>query len=93
VLENGSQVGCIDQETIAERLSDFEAEGRGDSGAFGELKISQVMGLPLPALQKASSLASPFGFFREHKAVLILEGKEATGILTLSDIVQYHLRS
>ncbi len=93
VLENGSQVGCIDQEAIAEKLSDFETEGGGDSAAFGDLKVSQVMGLPLPALQKASSLASPFGFFREHKAVLILEGKEPTGILTLSDIVQFHLRT
>jgi len=93
VLEGGAQVGCIDQETIAERLSDFEAKGEGDSGAFGNLKVSQVMGLPLPAMQKASSLASPFGFFREHKAVLILEGKTPVGILTISDIVQFHLHT
>jgi cystathionine beta-synthase len=93
VLEHGTQVGCIEQEGMAEKLSDFESEGRGDASAFGDLKVSQVMGLPLPAVQKASSLASPFGFFREHKAVLVLEGKEPTGILTLSDIVQYHLRT
>lgn len=93
VLENGSQVGCITQDALAEKLSDFEAEGRGDAGSFGDLKVSQIMGLPLPAVQAASSLASPFGFFREHKAVLILEGKTPSGILTLSDVVQYHLRS
>lgn len=93
VLEAGAQVGSLDQEAIAERLSDFEARGQGDAGAFGELKVSQVMAPPLPALQKASCLASPFGFFREHKAVLILEGKAPVGILTISDIVQYHLRT
>ncbi|HKP94613.1 MAG TPA: pyridoxal-phosphate dependent enzyme, partial [Fibrobacteria bacterium] len=93
VFEGGTQVGCVAQQALAEKLSDFEAEGRGDAGSFGDLKVAQVMGLPLPSVQTASSLASPFGFFREHRALLILEGREPVGILTLSDVVQYHLRS
>jgi cystathionine beta-synthase len=93
VLEAGSIAGCVTQQGIAEKLSEFEAEGRGDAGAFGELKIAQIMGLPLPAVQVSSSLANPFGFFREHKALLVLDGKHPIGILTLSDIVHYHLKT
>jgi len=93
VIESGTQVGCVTEQSMAEKLTDFEASGRGDSAAFGELKVSEIMGLPLPIVQLDSSLGSPLGFFRERRAVLVMDGREPGGILTLSDIVQYLLKT
>ncbi|MDB5051800.1 MAG: Cystathionine beta-synthase [Fibrobacteres bacterium] len=93
VLVDGLQVGGVTQKGIAEKLAEFEAGGQGDAGAFGELRVAQVMGLPLPVVQLAASLAAPFGFFREHQAALIMDGARAVGILTLSDVVHYFLKT
>jgi cystathionine beta-synthase len=93
VMADGAQVGSVTQKGIAERLGEFEALGQGDAGDFGELPVSQVMGLPLPVVQLSASLAAPFGFFREHQAALVLDGPEPVGILTLSDVVHYHLKT
>jgi cystathionine beta-synthase len=93
VLEGGIQVGSVTGQGIAEKLSAFESDGRGTSGDFGDLRTSEVMGLPLPTVQLSSRLESPFGFFREHQSVVVLEGANPVGILTLSDIVQYYLKS
>jgi cystathionine beta-synthase len=93
ILSGGLQVGSVTRKGIAERLAEFEAAGRGDAGTFGELKVAEVMGLPLPVLQLTSALPAPFGYFREHPAALVLDGDEPAGILTFSDIVHYHLRA
>lgn len=93
VLADGLQVGCVTQKGIAERLAEYEAAGRGGSSGFGELKVSEVMGLPLPVLQLSAALPAPFGFFRENPAALVLDGAVPAGILTYSDIVHSHLRA
>ncbi len=93
VLSGGVPVGCVTEQDLAGRLADFESSGRGGAADFGELKVSEVMGEPLPTLQLGSSLSSPLGFFRERQAVLLLDGREPAGILTLSDAVQYLLKS
>ncbi|MDB5104208.1 MAG: Cystathionine beta-synthase [Fibrobacteres bacterium] len=93
VIADGAQVGSVTQKGIAERLAEFEAAGQGDAGAFGELRVAEVMGLPLPVVQLSASLAAPFGFFREHQAALIAEGTQAVGVLTLSDLVHYFLKT
>jgi cystathionine beta-synthase len=93
VLADGIPVGSVTQKGIAERLAEYEASGRGDAGGFGELRVSEVMGLPLPTLQLSATLPAPFGYFRENPAALVLDGAEPAGILTYSDIVHYHLRA
>ena len=93
VLADGIPLGSVTQKGIAERLAEFEAAERGDAGAFGELRVSEVMGLPLPVLQLTATLPAPFGYFRENPAALVFDGSEPAGILTYTDIVHYHLRS
>ncbi len=93
VLADGIPVGSVTQKGIAERLAEFEATERGDANAFGERKVGEVMGLPLPTLQRSAALPAPFGYFRENPAALVLDRGEPVGILTFSDIVHYHLRA
>lgn len=93
VLAGGIQVGSVSSKGIAERLAEYEAAGRGSSASFGELKVSEVMGLPLPVLQRATALPAPLGYFRENPAALVLDGEELIGILTYSDAVHIHLRA
>jgi cystathionine beta-synthase len=93
VIADGIAVGSVTQKGVAEKLADFEMNGRGDAGAFGELRVSEVMGLPLPVVHLTASLAAPFGFFREHQAALVVDGKGPLGLLTFSDIVHYHLKT
>jgi len=42
------------------------------------------MDLPLPTVEAGAVLGSPMGFFRENQALLVLDGTEPHGILTLS---------
>jgi cystathionine beta-synthase len=93
VLAGRIQVGSVTKKGIAERLAEYEASGRGSSASFGDLKVSEVMGLPLPVLQRATALPVPLGYFRENPAALVLEGDEPVGILTYSDAVHYQLRA
>lgn len=93
VLSGGVPVGCVTEQDLAGRLADFESAGRGGAADFGEQKVAEVMGEPLPTLQLGSSLSSPLGFFRERQAVLLLDGREPAGILTMSDAVQYLLKA
>jgi cystathionine beta-synthase len=93
VIADGIPVGSVTQKGVAEKLAEFEAGGLGDAGDFGELPVARVMGLPLPVVQLSASLAAPFGFFREHQAALILDKADPVGILTLSDVVHYHLKT
>jgi len=93
VLADGVPVGSVNQKGIAERLAEFEATERGDAHAFGEMKVAEVMGLPLPTLQRSATLPAPFGYFRENPAALVLDRGEPAGILTYSDIVHFHLGS
>jgi cystathionine beta-synthase len=92
VLSGRVQVGSVTKQGIAERLAEYEAAGRGTSASFGDLKVSEVMGLPLPVLQRAAALPAPLGYFRENPAVLVVDGDEPVGILTYSDAVHYQLR-
>ena len=93
VLAEGAQVGSVTRKGIAERLAEYEASGRGDAASFGEARIAEVMGLPLPVLQLSATLPAPLGWFRENPAALVLDGREPAGILTYSDIVHFHLRT
>ena len=93
VLAEGAQVGSVTRKGMAERLAEYEVSGRGDAAGFGELRVAEVMGLPLPVLQMAATLPAPLGWFRENPAALVLDGAEPAGILTYSDIVHFQLRT
>jgi cystathionine beta-synthase len=94
VMEGGTLVGSVSQDRLAARLAEFEASSDGQDGsAFGEVKVANIMDPPLPVVQLGSSMANPFGFFKDHPAAMVFDGKLCAGILTLADVVHYHLKS
>lgn len=82
VVEEGKQIGCINESNILNRIS-----YNVDREKMQSITVREVMGPPFPVLNINSNLNDVLNLLKTNKAIIITTKGEIDGIITKSDII------
>ncbi|MBI5882083.1 MAG: cystathionine beta-synthase [Elusimicrobia bacterium] len=82
VVEGGRSVGCLTEVTLAKRLH--------DGTDLSRVKVSEVMGPPLPMVESAVDISEPYRLLLAgHGGVLVGRAGKPAGLITRIDLVHF----
>ncbi|MDD5337697.1 MAG: CBS domain-containing protein [Candidatus ainarchaeum sp.] len=83
VLEGGSLIGSVSEDSIVRFLSSYEGQK-----PVLELKVREVMGESFPTIQETATYRTLLELLGNNRAVLIIKRGKAIGIVTKADLLK-----